>query len=247
MLCGTWPGQLKKESRLHIPNTPFDPSTALPEVEFIEVEVGSEPRYSVIWLHGLGADGHDFEPIVPALGLPDSFPVRFLFPHAPERPITVNGGIEMRGWYDIREWSLNRNEDEEGLEQSRQIVHALIEQENRRGIPSDRIFLAGFSQGGAVALFTGLRYPRRLAGIIALSCYLPVADRTAAERSPNNQFTAIFMGHGRDDQTVPYMVAELSKDRLLKMDDNINWKTYPMMHAVHPQEVADISGFLQAG
>ena len=231
---------------MHTLDNSSDLGATLPEVEFIEQQTGPHPTHSVIWLHGLGADGYDFEPIVPAFDFPASTAIRFIFPHAPIRPITVNGGMEMRGWYDIREWSLNRNEDEEGIEQSRQIVHALIAAENKRGIPSEHIFLAGFSQGGAIALYTALRYPRKLAGVIALSCYLPTADRTVVERSTYNQTTPIFMGHGKHDQTVPIMVAQLSKDRLTKLEYSVLWKEYVMEHSVHPQEIIDISRFIQS-
>ncbi|NKB76194.1 MAG: carboxylesterase [Gammaproteobacteria bacterium] len=216
-----------------------------PTVEYVKVETATNPTYTVIWLHGLGADGRDFEPIIPVLNLPSTSPVRFIFPHAPIRSITVNGGAQMRGWYDIKEWSFNRNEDEEGLEESRQIVHSLIEQENKEGMPTDRIFLAGFSQGGAVALFTGLRYPEPLAGIIALSCYLPVSNRTLSEKSVENQNTPIFMGHGTQDETVPVVLAGLSKDKLMKLEYEVEWHNYPMGHSVHPEEINDLSSFMK--
>ena len=156
---------------------------AMSEIEYIEMQTGIDPTWSVIWLHGLGADGHDFESIAPQLGLPDSPSVRFIFPHAPIRPITINGGMRMRGWYDIKGMAFDREEDRSGLEQSAEIVTSLIEQENQRGVATDHIILAGFSQGGAVVLFTGLRLEQKLAGIIALSTYLPVAESADAERS----------------------------------------------------------------
>ncbi|NKB63226.1 MAG: carboxylesterase [Gammaproteobacteria bacterium] len=220
-------------------------SAVVPAVEYVQIETGTNPTYSVIWLHGLGADGRDFEPIVPILNLSEENPVRFIFPHAPIRSITVNGGMEMRGWYDIKEWSFNRNEDEDGLEQSRQIVHALIEQENNKGVPCDRILLAGFSQGGAVALFTGLRYAERLAGIIALSSYLPVSNRTVGEKSEANQNIPIFMGHGSHDETVPVVLAGLGKDKLMKLEYQVEWHNYPMGHSVHPDEVDHIANFMR--
>ena len=168
------------------------------EFEYIELQTGIDPTWSVIWLHGLGADGHDFEPIAQQLGFQDTPAVRFIFPHAPVRPITINGGMRMRGWYDIKGMAFDREEDRGGLEQSEQIVKGLIEQETNRGIDTDHIILAGFSQGGAVALFTGLRLDKPLAGIVALSTYLPVAETTEAERNAANQNTPIFMAPGTD-------------------------------------------------
>ena len=217
-------------------------------IEYIERQTGIDPEFSVIWLHGLGADGHDFEPIVPQFGLPEESAVRFIFPHAPVRPITVNNGMEMRGWYDIIDLPVDagqpRQEDRDGLEQSEQIVHSLIEQENQRGIPTNKIFLAGFSQGGVIALFAGLRLKSRLAGIIALSSYLAAADTTEAEKSAENQPTPIFMGHGTQDPLIPVSIGYTSHDILTGLGYDVEWHTYDMPHSVNAQEIADVSGFL---
>ena len=218
-------------------------------IEFIERQTGIEPEYSIIWLHGLGADGHDFESIVPQLGLPEEIAVRFIFPHAPVRPITVNNGMEMRGWYDIIDFPVDpgqpRQEDRNGLEQSAQIIYSLIDQENQRGIPTNRIFLAGFSQGGVIALFAGLRLENSLAGIIALSAYLAVAETTEAEKSTENQSTPIFMGHGTEDPLIPVSNGYRSHDVLAGLGYDVEWHTYEMPHSVHPGEIEDISNFLQ--
>jgi len=214
------------------------------EIEYIELQTGINPTWSVIWLHGLGADGHDFESIAPQLGFRDSPSVRFIFPHAPIRPITINGGMRMRGWYDIKGMAFDREEDRGGLEQSSEIVKNLIEQENQRGVATDRIILAGFSQGGAVVLFTGLRLKQKLAGIIALSTYLPVAESTDAERLSVNQDTPIFMAHGTEDTVIPLVLAQHSHGMLVQMKYNIDWRTYAMPHAVSPQEIQDIVRFM---
>ncbi len=214
-------------------------------VEKIEYETGSDPTWAVIWLHGLGADGHDFEPVAPQLGFSDQPAVRFVFPHAPVRPITINGGMSMRGWYDIREMAINRQEDRAGLEESQQIVESLIAIENQRGIPSERIFLAGFSQGGAVSLFTGLRHAEKLAGIIALSTYLPDAGSTEAERHPANHTRPILMAHGIGDPIIPLIMAEDSRDTLNSMGYQTEWLSYPMEHSVCMEEIRDIAGFLR--
>ena len=211
----------------------------------VELETGANPVASVIWLHGLGADGHDFEPIVPELRLPASLPVRFLFPHAPVRPITLNGGYPMRGWYDIYDLNfLNRREDAAGILASEAEVGKLIRRENARGIATSRIVLAGFSQGGAITLHAGLRYPERLAGLLALSTYLPLADRLADERSEANRDTPLFMAHGSGDNVVPFQAGEVSFQRLAALGQPGEFHRYPMMHAVHPQEIADIGAWL---
>lgn len=214
------------------------------EIEYIELQTGINPTWSVIWLHGLGADGHDFESIAPQLGFRDSPSVRFIFPHAPVRPITINGGMRMRGWYDIKGMAFDREEDRNGLEQSSEIVKRLIDQENQRGVATDRIILAGFSQGGAVVLFTGLRLKQKLAGIIALSTYLPVAESTDAERLSVNQDTPIFMAHGTEDTVIPLVLAQHSHGTLVQMKYNVDWRTYAMPHAVSPQEIQDIARFM---
>ena len=215
------------------------------EIEYIEMQTGIDPTWSVIWLHGLGADGHDFESIAPQLGLPDSPSVRFIFPHAPIRPITINGGMSMRGWYDIKGMAFDREEDRSGLEQSAEIVTSLIEQENQRGVATDHIILAGFSQGGAVVLFTGLRLEQKLAGIIALSTYLPVAESADAERSLVNQDTPIFMAHGTEDPVIPIMLAHRSQSMLVQMKYSVDWHTYTMPHGVSPVEIQDIARFMR--
>ena len=215
-------------------------------LEYIEAQTGIDPTWSVIWLHGLGADGHDFEPIVPELSLPASPAVRFIFPHAPMQPITINGGMSMRAWYDIKGMTFDREEDREGIEQSAQIVHALIDQENQRGIAADRIFLAGFSQGGAIALFTGLRMSHKLAGIVALSTYLPMRQSLAEEKSEPGMDIPIFMAHGMQDPVIPFALAEQSKNHLANLDYAIEWRTYNIQHSVCHEEIAEIGNFIRS-
>ncbi len=217
-----------------------------PEVEYIELQTGVDPKWSVIWLHGLGADGHDFEPVAPQLGFTDQLAARFIFPHAPIRPITINGGMEMRGWYDITGLHFDRKEDRPGLEQSMRIVEGLIEQEVARGVATKNIFLAGFSQGGAIALFTALRLEATLAGVIALSTYLPDAGSSKNERHTANAKTPIFMAHGTHDPVIPLTLAEQSYQSLKKMAYQVEWKTYPMEHSVSAEEIRDISHFMHA-
>ena len=223
-------------------------STVIPEIEYIEYQTGVDPAFSVIWLHGLGADGHDFEPIAPQLEISADVAVRFIFPHAPERAITVNGGMVMRGWYDIVDLPVDpkqtRREDRAGLEESYAIVRELIAQENRRGIPTENIFLAGFSQGGAVALFAGLRLEQKIAGIIALSTYLPHAGKLEVERSEANRDVAVFYGHGTQDPLIPLEAAEKSRDLLEAFDYSVEWHTYEMPHSVHPAEIRQIGEFI---
>jgi phospholipase/carboxylesterase len=207
-------------------------------MDAIQIETGPDPDAAVIWLHGLGADGHDFEPIVPELELEK--PVRFVFPHAPLRPVTINQGMRMRAWYDILQLG-GGPEDEAGLRASQQLTEELI---RAQGLPADRIVLAGFSQGGAIVLLTGLRYPERLAGVIALSTYLPLAGTLAAERSEPNRETPIFMAHGRYDDLIPMQRALGSRDYLQKLGYAVEWHDYPMPHSVCAPEIADISAFL---
>lgn len=214
------------------------------ELECIEISTSPEPEFAIIWLHGLGADGNDFAPIVPELGL-GNIPVRFVFPHAPVMPVTINNGMAMRAWYDIYMMDLVRHEDERGLRDSQNLVRALIARENARGIPTERIVLAGFSQGCAMTLQTGLRLEERLAGMVCLSGYLPLAAKTAAERHPANAHTPIFMAHGSEDPVVPLARAQESCALLQELGYDIEWHTYPMPHAVHPQEIADIGTFLK--
>ena len=212
-------------------------------LEVIEIETGSKPRAAVIWLHGLGADGHDFEPIVPELRLPASKPVRFIFPNAPQRPVTINMGMRMRAWYDILQMGGGK-EDEDGIRESQAQIEALIDGEVKRGIPQGRIVLAGFSQGGAIVLQTALRQREKLAGIMALSTYLPLSKTLAAERTPESGALPIFMAHGRFDNMIGIDRAAQSRDALLALGYKVEWHEYPMQHSVCPEEIADIAAFL---
>lgn len=214
-------------------------------LDSIEIETGPSPRYAVIWLHGLGADGNDFAPIVPELGLGELGPIRFVFPHAPMQPVTINNGMVMRAWYDIIMSDLVRREDEKGLRESQLAVEALIARENARGIATERIVLAGFSQGCAMALQTGLRHPARLAGIIGLSGYLPLASMVPAERHPANTDTPIFLAHGSMDPVVPFERAQASLEALHTMGYPVEFKHYPMPHSVCLEEIQDIAAFLR--
>lgn len=209
----------------------------------LELGPREQPRASVIWLHGLGADGSDFEPIVPQLGLPDD--VRFVFPHAPVRPVTINGGMPMRAWYDISMSGSEFVEDEAGIRESQQQLERLIEAELELGVPAERIVLAGFSQGGAIVLHTGLRYSASLAGIMALSTYLPLSGRLASERSTASQSTPIFMAHGQLDQMVPLQVGQRSRDYLLELGQPVEWHDYPIEHQVSMDEIKDIAAWLK--
>jgi len=214
-------------------------------LEAIEVETGAAPRAAVIWMHGLGADGHDFEPIVPELDLDGAPPIRFVFPHAPMRPVTVNGGMVMRAWYDIMLEGGARREDVAGVQASQRDIEALIAREKARGLAARRIVLAGFSQGGAMTLQTGLRYPERLAGLAPLSCALPLADTLAAEASTANRDVPIFMAHGTGDPMIPVTRGRDSRDRLLALGYRVDWREYPMPHSVSAQEIADLSTWLR--
>jgi phospholipase/carboxylesterase len=210
-------------------------------MEAIEIQTGSKPAASIIWLHGLGADGHDFEPIVPELKL--AKPVRFVFPHAPVRPVTINQGMRMRAWYDILQFG-GGPEDEAGIRASQHLIEELISKEKGQGLPVAKIVVAGFSQGGAVALQTALRYPERLAGVLALSSYLPLAGSLRSERSPANQDIPIFMAHGRYDDVIPLRRAEESRKLLEAAGYHVEWHEYPMPHSVCAEEIADIAAFL---
>jgi phospholipase/carboxylesterase len=212
-------------------------------LETIEIATGPAPSASVIWMHGLGADGHDFEPIVPELGLPGTLQVRFIFPNAPVRPVTLNMGMAMRAWYDIIEIGGGR-EDGEGLRASQAAIEQLIAAEVARGIPASRIVLAGFSQGGAIAFQTGLRHPQRLAGIMALSTYLPLAGTVEDERSAANRDLPVFMAHGSVDPMISISRAQQSRKMLEALGYPLEWHEYPMPHSVCPQEIADISDWL---
>lgn len=214
-------------------------------LETIQVESGPNPTVSVIWLHGLGADGNDFVPIVRELNLSGCPAIRFIFPHAPTMPVTINGGYVMRAWYDILGTDLVRREDEAGLRKSQKAIEQLIENEKARGIPAERIILAGFSQGCAMTLQTGLRYPEKLAGLLCLSGYLPLNAMVAAERSPANQSAPIFMGHGTVDPVVPIIRAEQSRDVLQSLGYKIEWHQYPMPHSVCAEEIDHIGDWLR--
>lgn len=214
-------------------------------LECIEIETGPNPQRSVIWLHGLGADGNDFAPLVPELRLTDVPATRFVFPHAPVRPITINQGMAMRAWYDIFTPDLVRREDEAGVRESQQAIETLIARENERGIATEHIVLAGFSQGSAMILHTGLRLPHKLAGMIALSGYLPLLALAEDERHDANRDTPIFMAHGTMDPVVAIERAEVSRQAVEKMGYTVSWHTYPMPHSVCMEEVSDIAAFLR--
>lgn len=210
----------------------------------VQLETAPHPSAAVIWLHGLGADGNDFAGLVPELNLRHCPPIRFVFPHAPSMPVSVNGGYVMPAWYDILGFDASVRQDAEGIQKSQRAIEALIASEVARGIAHERIVLAGFSQGCAMALHTGLRLPHRLAGIIALSGYLPLSEALTQERHAANATTPIFMAHGTQDPVVVVARGEMSRNQLLAQGYAVQWYTYPMEHAVHPREVADISAFL---
>ncbi len=210
----------------------------------VEVETAPNPIASVILLHGLGADGHDFEALVPELGLPRDLAVRFVFPHAPMRAVTINAGFIMRAWYDILPDAGNFRENSQHIRESQEIVHVFIQRELERRIPASQILLAGFSQGGAIALYTGLRYPQRLAGLLILSSYLPVPSSLAQECHDANRDIPIFMAHGEDDPIVPLARASESRKCLQHNGYAVDWRTYPMAHAVCAAELADAASWL---
>ncbi len=211
----------------------------------IELETAPNPSASVIWLHGLGADGNDFVPIIAELALPPGMPTRFVFPHAPLRAVSINNGMRMRAWYDITGADLSRRADMAGVRQSQAQLEALIEREVKRGIRPERIVLAGFSQGGAIALYTGLRHTERLAGIMALSTYLIAPDRLAAEASSANRAVPIFMAHGSADPVVRLEWAEASRSMLEGAGYAVEWHGYTMQHSVCLEEVQAIGAWLR--
>jgi phospholipase/carboxylesterase len=213
-------------------------------LETVEVETAPAPRASIIWLHGLGADGHDFEPIVPELEMPATLAVRFVFPHAPMRSVTINGGMVMRAWYDVVAAGGDRREVESGVRESARRIEALIDRERARGVADSSIVLAGFSQGGAMTLHVGLRHPERLAGIMALSCFLPLADAVASEASAANRETELFMAHGTHDPLIPLARGRHAYDLLRGLGYRASWHEYRMPHSVCAEEVADISAWL---
>ena len=212
-------------------------------LEVIEVETGRNPGAAVIWLHGLGADGHDFEPVVPELRLPAAKPARFIFPHAPQRPVTINMGMRMRAWYDILQLG-GGTEDEAGIRESQGLLEKLIADQKRKGIPARKIVLAGFSQGGAIVLQTALRHHERLAGAMALSTYLPLQNKLEQERNPMNNDLPVFMAHGEYDNMIGIDRAQRTRDALQALGYAVEWHDYPMPHSVCPEELADIAAFL---
>lgn len=216
-----------------------------PTLTTVEIEPADAARSSVIWMHGLGADARDFEPIVPELKLPAALGVRFVFPNAPICPVTINGGMRMRAWYDVLSLDLPRQEDAQGVHASGQALNLLLEREKQRGIPAHRIVLAGFSQGGAMALHTGLRYPERLAGILALSCYIPLVARLHDERQSANQSTPVFITHGDCDAVIPMRYGQQSADLLNSLGYAVEWRDYDMGHEVCWQEIRDIAEWLK--
>lgn len=211
-------------------------------LETIEIETAPDPRASIIWMHGLGADGNDFAPLADEIELPMG--VRYIFPHAPTMPVSINGGYVMRAWYDISDVAIRR-EDEAGVRASQRSVETLLAREKARGVPANRIVLAGFSQGGAIALHTGLRHAERLAGIMALSTYVPLADKLAAEANPANLTVPVFMAHGTHDPMISVTRAKESRDLLLQQGYAPEWKEYRMEHSVCPQEIGDIAAWLR--
>ncbi|MHC5066761.1 MAG: alpha/beta hydrolase [Planctomycetota bacterium] len=211
----------------------------------VEIDPSGPCRGSVIWLHGLGANGHDFEPVVPMFGLGPEHGLRFVFPHAPSIPVTINGGFVMPAWYDISEIDFHRRHDEVGIRRSADQLEAWIAAEKARGIPAERIVVAGFSQGGAIALHAGLRHAEKLAGILILSTYLVCQDSLEAERSEANFQTPIFQAHGTHDPMVVIQRGEESRDRLLELGYSVEWRSYPMEHAVCPEEIDDVGAWLR--
>jgi phospholipase/carboxylesterase len=210
-------------------------------LETLEIETAPSPQASIIWMHGLGADGNDFAPLADEIDLPVA--VRYIFPHAPMMPVSINGGYVMRAWYDISDTAIRR-EDESGVRASQRLVEDLLAREKSRGIGASRIVLAGFSQGGAIALQAGLRHGERLAGIMALSTYVPLADQLATEAHPANRAVPIFMAHGTADPMIAFARAQASRDLLQQLGYAVEWHEYRMQHAVCPQEIADIGAWL---
>jgi len=213
-------------------------------LETVELEPQRPADAAVVWMHGLGADAHDFEPLVPELGLEPQACVRFVFPNAPVRPVTINGGQRMRAWFDVAGFDRRAPQDEPGIRESHQAVTALVKRERERGIAASRILIAGFSQGGAIALFSGLRFPERLGGVVALSSFLPLADSAAGEAHPANAGLPVFMAHGRFDPILPQALGESSRDRLRALGCAVDWHSYPMPHSVCAAEIADLRAWL---
>lgn len=216
----------------------------MPKLNAIELETGEKPDAAVIWLHGLGADGNDFVPIVQQFNLPTDLAIRFIFPNAPIRPITINQGIEMPGWYDITSLSIVDREDVDGIRESSEAIHQICKQQEEQGIDSTRIILAGFSQGGAIALHCGLRYPRPVAGIMALSTYLPQCAATDTSETTINRTVPVFMAHGLQDDVVALSYGKQSCERLQSAGYKVSWHEYPMAHSVCMEEIQDIKNWL---
>ncbi len=212
---------------------------------FVDVKPSGQTDAAVVWLHGLGDSGDGFAPIVPELRLPKSSGIRFLFPHAPVRPITINGGMQMRGWYDIKTWDLNDRADETGVRESATAVKALLDKLIEQGIPANRILLAGFSQGGVIALHLLPRLPYKLAGVMALSTYMAVPGKLKEEMTGANKSTAVLVNHGTHDEVVPYSAGQAAFNALKFAGFTVNWAEYRMGHSVCPQQIADISRFIQ--
>ena len=215
-----------------------------PRLETVELEPRAPADAAVLWMHGLGADGHDFESLVPELRLPAALPVRFVFPHAQVRPVTINGGQRMRAWYDVVGFDERAPQDAAGIRASAESLGALVKRERERGIAAERIVVAGFSQGGAMALQLGLRWPERLAGVMALSTWLPLADTLEGEAHPANAAVPVLMAHGSFDPVVPQAAGEASRDTLRALGYDVDWRSYPMPHSLCAQEVADIREWL---
>lgn len=213
-------------------------------LDSVEINPKQEPKGTVIWLHGLGADGHDFVPIIQQLNLASHLPLRFIFPHAPMRPVTLNNGYVMRAWYDINSLTGDHRVDQEGIKESIKWIEELIKAENARGIPTDKIILAGFSQGAVIALTTGLGYPDTLGGILALSGYLPQAENVLSNASAANQSIPIFLAHGTDDDVVPYLMGQQIYNLLHERHYSVSWHKYMMSHSVCKEEIDDISQWL---
>ena len=215
------------------------------DLETLEIETGPNPTVAVVWLHGLGADGHDFEPIVPELGWPGAPDIRYVFPHAPVRPVTINGGMPMRAWYDILSLTSARGHDREGIVTSVNQVAALVQREISRGIDSERILVVGFSQGGAIALQLALRFPQKLAGVVALSSYLLFPDRIESQRHEVNARLPAFVGHGTLDPVVPLAMGETAAKQLEEMGHPVEWHSYPIPHSVSPEEINHLSAWMK--
>lgn len=217
----------------------------MPQLEAVEMSTGEDPSAAIIWLHGLGADGHDFEPVVPLLLWPGAPAMRFVFPHAPVRAVTVNAGMRMRAWYDILTIDSDRGHDAAGIDESLGQVAALIEREQRRGIAPNRVVLAGFSQGGAIALQLALRYPHRLAGLIVLSSYLLRADRIQAQAHAVNRGLPVFVAHGTMDPVVPFSMGESAAHTLRSLGYQVEWRSYPLAHTISAEEIGHIAVWLR--